>query len=61
MVKDKKVLLAAAGQKPTIYRGLEIMSKGLKDWHRMLNGSVNQRVKISPPLTKREKNPMAVC
>jgi hypothetical protein len=41
-------------------KGLKKISKEFRCCHRGADNSINQSVKISPPLTKREKTPMAV-
>jgi len=54
MVKTKKVLLVNDSQ-TTIHGGLEIMLKGLRDWHKKINPQMGPSVKVTPPLSKREK------
>jgi hypothetical protein len=55
MIKNKKAVVLVMGKEPTIQGGLDIMSRGLKVWHLKLMGPANHRVKITPPLSKREK------
>lgn len=54
MIK-KKGVLSVGKPKPTIHGGLNIMLKGLRDWHEKVNPSTDHRVKISPPLSRRER------
>ena len=41
-------------------KGFKKINKEFRRCHREADNSINRRVKISPPLTKREKTPMTV-